>query len=78
MHDGPCSCIVGAWKCTCVRIRSTRCLSGCCLLLDGLALCDDEVHVSVDGEANDFLVERLRQTAGLEVEAEESLRVASV
>jgi hypothetical protein len=48
------------------------------LLLDGLALCDDEVHVSVDGEANDFLVERLRQTAGLEVEAEESLRVASV
>ena len=44
------------------------------MLLGRLALCDDEVHVCVDGEANDFLVERLGQTAGLEVETEKGLQ----
>ena len=34
---------------------------------------DDEVHVCVDGEADDFLVERFRQAAWLEVESKECL-----
>ena len=37
------------------------------------ALGDDEVHVGVDSEADDFLVERFRQTVWLEVESKEGL-----
>jgi hypothetical protein len=43
------------------------------LLFGCQALGDDEVHVGVDGEADDFLVERFCQAAGLEVESEERL-----
>jgi hypothetical protein len=43
------------------------------VLFGRLALCDDEVHVCVDSEADHFLVERLGQTAGLKVETEEDL-----
>lgn len=43
------------------------------MLLVGLALRDEEIHVSVDGEADDFLVEGLGKTARLEVEAKECL-----
>lgn len=52
---------------------SARSLYGCCVLLGCLALRDDEVHVGVNSEADDLFVERLRQAAGLKVEAEESL-----
>lgn len=52
---------------------SARSLYGCCVLFGCFALRDDKVHVCVDCEADDFLVERLGQTTGLEVEAEESL-----
>lgn len=52
---------------------SARSLHGCCMLFGCFALRDDKVHVCVDCEADDFLVERLGQTAWLEVEAEESL-----
>jgi hypothetical protein len=67
------SCIVRAWESASICIGSTCSLCGCCLLLGRLALCDDEVHVCVDGEADDFLVERFGQAAGLEVEADEGL-----
>lgn len=43
------------------------------LLFGSLALCDEEIHVGVHSEADDFLVERFGQAAGLEVEAEECL-----
>ena len=43
------------------------------MLFGGHALGDDEVHVGVDGKADDFLVERFRQAAWLEVESEECL-----
>jgi hypothetical protein len=67
------SCIVCAWESASICIGSTCSLYSCCLLLGGLAVCDDEVHVCVDGEADDFLVERFGEAAGLEVEAEERL-----
>ena len=43
------------------------------MLFGCLALGDGEVHVGVDGEADDFLVERFGQAAGLEVESKECL-----
>lgn len=53
---------------------SARSLDSCCVLFGCLALRDDEVHVGVDSEADDFLVERLTQTTWLEVEAKEGLQ----
>lgn len=56
-----------------VDFGTTSSLCGQCLLLGGLAFRNDEVHVCVDGETDDFLVERLGEAAGLKIEAEQSL-----
>lgn len=54
------SFVVGTRECTCVCLRFTRSLVGQDLLLGCLALGDDEVHLCMNGEADDFLVEWLR------------------
>jgi hypothetical protein len=66
--------IVRARQSTCIIFGSALALGFSCLLFGRLALCNDEVHVCVDGEADDFLVERLGQTAGLKVETEKGLQ----
>jgi hypothetical protein len=68
------SFVVRAWKSASICISFAHSLDGGDLLFGCQAFGDDEVHVCVNGEADDFLVERFCQTAGLEVESEEGLR----
>ena len=63
------SIVVRARQSTCIDIHTTveMHLSS---LLSRLPLGDDEIHVLMNGEANDELIEWLGQTARLKVEAE--------